>query len=231
MYLANPPTAIRLAVSAASLKSLPSNALCDVPPSGTLTAFRIDDDASLRYEYCVSQQANRNVVSVMKLTKHLAVVGAVAILAAAALAQTNPVNTANHPNRVGQVVLPEQPTVTDANVTAANLRPVRPERPPLPPEVVVRVERFKQDARAYLAKQEALKKQLQGANDSERAAIREQLKELRRQWLERAKELRKNYKERQAELADKLTEYRELLDNIRTTALRDAGGRTRRGDD
>jgi hypothetical protein len=42
-------------------------------------------------------------------------------------------------------------------------------------------------------------------------------------------------RERQAELADKLTEYRELLDNLRPTAVQDAaqgsGGRPRRGDD
>jgi hypothetical protein len=166
----------------------------------------------------------------MKLTKHLAVTGAVTMLALTALAQ-DPGNTTTQPKREGNVVVPEKPTVTDANTTAANLRPARPERPPLPPEVSARVERFKQDARAYLDKQDALKKKLEGANDRDRAAIREQLKDLRRQWLERAKEMRKEYKERQAELADKLTEYRELLDNIRTTALQDSGGRPRRGDD
>jgi len=166
----------------------------------------------------------------MKLTKHLAVVGAVAVLAAGAPAQTNPLNTLA-PKRVGTAVLPEKLTVTDANTATASLRPALTERTKFPPEVLARIERFKQDARVYLLQQETLKKKLQGANDRERAAIREQLRELRLQWLERAKEMRKEYKERQAELADKLTEYRELLDNIRTAALRDSGGRTRRGDD
>ena len=63
------------------------------------------------------------------------------------------------------------------------------------------------------------------------AIIREQLKEIQQQWLERAKEMRQEYKDRQAELAEKLKEYRELLDSVRSTTLRDAGDRTRRGDD
>lgn len=168
----------------------------------------------------------------MKRTSHLALAVLAAMLAGpAAFAQTNPINTANAPLRKGKVVQPEKLTVPDANTSAANLRPALSERPALPPEVLTRIERFKQDARAYLAKQDALKKQLQGASDRERAAIRDQLRDLRLKWLERSKEMRKEYKERQAELADKLSEYRELLDNIRTTAARDAGGRTRRGDD
>lgn len=171
----------------------------------------------------------------MNLMKHLAALSAAILFApAGAVAQTNPVNTANLPTRDGKVILPEKVTATDAAATTtSNLRPVRPERLNLPPEVLARIERFKQDARAYLARQEALKKQLQGANDRERAAIREQLKELREHWLERAKEMRKEYKERQAELADKLTEYRELLNDVRSTALQQgaSGGRTRRGDD
>jgi hypothetical protein len=171
----------------------------------------------------------------MNLIKQLAAIGAATLVAAAsATAQTNPVNTAGLPKRDGQVVLPEKLTAPDsANATISKLRPVRPERPNLPPEVLARIERFKLDARAYLARQEVLKKQLQGANDKERALIREQLKELRERWLERARELRKEYKERQAELADKLTEYRELLNDVRASALSQAapGGRTRRGDD
>ena len=170
----------------------------------------------------------------MKLTKYLAAIGAATWFATGtAMAQTNPPDATTQPTRDGTIVVPEKLTATDsANLTTSNLRPPRTERPKLPPEVFARIERFKLDARAYLARQEALKKQLQGANDKERAAIREQLKELREHWLERAKEMRKEYKERQAELADKLTEYRELLNDVRATALRDAqGGRTRRGDD
>lgn len=171
----------------------------------------------------------------MSIKKHLtAIGGAILFVTPGVVAQTNPVLTANAPTRDGNVILPEKVTATDASaITTSNLRPDRPERISLPPEVRARIERFKQDARAYLAQQEALKKKLQGANDKERAAIREQLKELREQWLERAKEMRKEYKERQAELADKLTEYRELLNDVRSPALRQGtpGGRTRRGDD
>jgi hypothetical protein len=130
------------------------------------------------------------------------------------------------------VVVPERPTVTDdANLTDATLRPPRLERESLPPVVQERLDRFKTEARAYLARQQELKKKLEGANDKERAAIREQLKVIQQEWLERAKEMRKEYKDRQAELAEKLKEYRELLDSVRSTTLRDAGGRTRRGDD
>lgn len=149
-----------------------------------------------------------------------------------AVAQTN-VNTATQLKRDGQVIVPERPTSTDAaNATTATLRPSRPERPNLPPELQARVERLKQEARAYLARQEALKKQLQGANDKERAAIRSQLRELQQQRSEQAKALRKEFKERQAELADKLPAYRELLDNVRSTTVQDAaGGHSSRGDD
>jgi flagellar motility protein MotE (MotC chaperone) len=168
----------------------------------------------------------------MELLKQLSVMGLATLMAAStALAQTN-VNTSTQPTRDGQVVAAESPAETDsANVTAVSTRPARPERSNLPPEVQARIEQFKEDRRAYLAQQEALKKQLQGANDEERAAIRERIKELREQWAERAKELRREYKERQAELADRLTEYRELLNDVRSTAVQSGSGSTRRGDD
>lgn len=148
-----------------------------------------------------------------------------------ARAQTNPVNTATEPQRDGKIVVPERPTVTDtANLATAEQRPTRSERAALPPEVQAQIERLRLDARAYLEQQQALKKKLEGANDKERALIREQLRELQQLWQERAKEMRREYKDRQAELAEKLKEYRELLDNVRSTTLRDSG-RTRRGDD
>jgi hypothetical protein len=169
----------------------------------------------------------------MKAMKYLSVIGFLVWCAVSpALAQTNPVDTATQPKRDGKVVVPERPTVTDdANLTDATLRPPRLERESLPPVVQERLDRFKTEARAYLARQQELKKKLEGANDKERAAIREQLKVIQQEWLERAKEMRKEYKDRQAELAEKLKEYRELLDSVRSTTLRDAGGRTRRGDD
>lgn len=168
----------------------------------------------------------------MKLANHLSVAATVMMITFSGVAQTNPVTTAAEPVREGNVVVPERPTATDANVgLPSSPRPPRTERPNLPPEVVTRLERFKTEAREYLAEQEALKKQLRGANDQDRAAIREKLKLLREQWLEQARELRKDYKERQQELAEKLTEYRELLNDIRTTALEEAKTRTRRGED
>jgi hypothetical protein len=169
----------------------------------------------------------------MKLNQLLAVVAiGLSLFASNSRAQTNVANSTPQTTRDGMVLAPEQTTANDSSVIAASdTRPSRPERPNLPPEVQSRIERFKVDARAYLARQEALKKELQGANDKERAIIREKLNELREQWLERAREMRKEYKERQAELADKLTEYRELLDKSRSTSIQDTGGRTRRGDE
>jgi hypothetical protein len=174
-----------------------------------------------------------SVARVMKSMKCMSVIGLLVLSAASqAPAQTNPVDAATQPQRDGKVVVPERPTATDdANITATTLRPPRLERGSLPLAVQERLDRFKADARAYLARQQELKKKLEGANDKERALIREQLKELQQQWLERAKEMRKEYKDRQAELAEKLKDYRELLDSVRSTAIRDAGDRTRRGDD
>lgn len=168
----------------------------------------------------------------MKLLKHLAMIVATTLFAAGvARAQTN-VNTSAQPERKGTVVVPERPTVTDSSIAlGVKQRPPRPERPNLPPEVQALIERMKQESRAYLTREQALKKQLQGANDKERAIIRQQLEALRVEWIERSKEIRKEYKERQAELADKLTEYRELLDNIRSSTRQDTSGHSRRGDD
>jgi hypothetical protein len=141
-------------------------------------------------------------------------------------------STANQPDRKGTVIVPERPTAVDANVSpTTSLRPARSERPALPPEVQARVERFKLDARSYLAKQEELKKELQGANDEQRAAIRESLRQLREQWVERARELRQEQKERRAELEIKLRDHKELFNELRNNAneqLRNAKDETRR---
>lgn len=172
---------------------------------------------------------------VMNLTKHLMVAGLTVLIAHAGTAQTNPVDTASQPKRDGKVIVPERSTANDtanANTATANLRPSRPERPNLPPEVQALVEKFKRDARAYRDREEALKKQLEGANDKERAVIREQLRELRAEWLKRNKEMSKEYKERQAELADKLGGHTRLLDATRNSAVQSTtDGGTRRGED
>jgi hypothetical protein len=170
---------------------------------------------------------------VMKLKQQSCVIIMVTMLAAgSAWAQTNPVDSAAQPKRDGSVIVPERLTATDSSVVlGVKERPTRPERPNLPPEVQALIERMKQEARAYLARQQDLKKQLQGATDKERAEIRKQLEGLRSLWVERSKEIRKEYKERQAELAEKLTDYRELLDSVNSTSLQDSGGRPRRGED
>lgn len=166
----------------------------------------------------------------MKLMTKLSVAGVTILLGVFAAGGQD---TSTQPTRDGTVIVPERPTAVDANVSsAATVRPARPDlRPGLPPQVQVRVERFKLDARSYLAQQEALKKQLQGANDEQRALIRERLSQLREQWLERARDLRQEYKERKAELENKLRDHKELFDELRNNAteqLRDARDETRR---
>jgi len=167
----------------------------------------------------------------MKLINCLAVTVGVALLAVHAVAQTNPVDSASEPVRDGQVIVPERPTATDStSPTVSILRPPRLERQKLPEAVLTPVERFKLEARAYIESEQALKRKLEGANDKDRAAIRERIKTLREQWSERSRELRKEFKERRDELADKMPDRQELFNSIRDNAqrtLQDGGGRPR----
>lgn len=137
--------------------------------------------------------------------------------------------------RTGRVILPDRPTAIDANITGGS-RPSLAERQPLAPEVALRIERFKRDARAYLQRQEALRKQLQGASDEERARLREQLENLRRQWLEQSRQMAEEFRDRRLELMQRLQDRNEVLENARDAAreqLRDSRGqiRKRRGDE
>lgn len=147
---------------------------------------------------------------------------------------TNPI-TSTSAQRDGTVVVPERPTALDANLgPTADVRPNLGDRQQFPAEVTARIERFKLDARVYLAQQELLKKKMTGANDQERAALREQLRSLRERWLERSREMREQYKDRKAELEMRLRDHRELFDEIRGAAAekrREAGERPRRGTD
>jgi hypothetical protein len=131
------------------------------------------------------------------------------LIALSAVGQTN-VSSTSQPTRNGQVVVPEKLTATDAS-TASNLRPPRPERQNLPPEVQERLNRFKSAAREYLEKREALKKQLQGANDKDRAAIRDSMKQLREQWLDQAREMRREFRDRALELKTSIPELDEVI--------------------
>lgn len=145
------------------------------------------------------------------------------VLATSAFAQssnTSIVQPATR-DRYGQVVVPEKPTVADVQAVDNVLRPDRLERPELPAEVLTRIEIFKLKARAFLEKQQELKKQLQGANDTERARIRLRLEQLRQEWLSDAKELRTEAKDRRGELLKKLPTHRELLGDPARDELRD----------
>ena len=166
----------------------------------------------------------------MNWIKHIIVAG-LGLATLAATAQTNVTST--QPVREGQAVSPDKLTVTDAS-TDSNLRPTRAERQQYPPEVQARLEKFKQQARDYLNKEQELKKQLEGANDKDRAAIRERMKQAREDWLERSREFRKEFRERQQELLEKLPDYREVLDSARAAAQQSAqqtDTRPHRGED
>jgi len=134
-------------------------------------------------------------------------------------AQTNPVNSSTAVTRSGQVLSPERPTAIDATaLTTANVRPTTTVRPALPADVQARIDRFKLDARAYLAEQQALKKKLVGANDQERQIIRDRLRVMRQQWLEQASEMRREFKDRVLDLQEKLPAYKDLLDSAKENA-------------
>ena len=156
----------------------------------------------------------------MKLMKYLVLTATATLFAVSgAFAQTNPVNSATQPVRDGKVIVPERPTSTDSSLTSeSNLRPSRDERPSLPPAVLDPVQRFKLEAREYIESEQTLKRKLEGANDKDRAILRERIKTLREQWSERARELRKEFKERRDELADKMPDRQELFNSIRDNA-------------
>src|SRR5262245_31711946 len=180
------------------------------------------------------QKSKPGAMPHMKLRLKWAIMAAVFLVAIHTTgAQTNNGKGSENGKRKGQVLVPDRPTAPDANVgNQGSVKP--PKNSELPPEVSKRVDRFKLDAKAYLDAQEALKKQMVGASDTERAALREQLRLLREKWLERSRELREEYKERRAELEDKLKDHRELFDELRNAAAdrkQNSGGHHRRGGD
>ena len=147
----------------------------------------------------------------MKLKRRFAVLLCLCLGAWCSFAQTNVGPTVTDGSRVGKVVMPDTPLASDAITTVA--RPKVPERQDLSPEVQDKIQKFKRDAQAYLDRQQALKKQLVGANDQERARIREQLEALRLKWLERSRELREEFRDRAAELRDKLRDHGPVIDS------------------
>jgi septal ring factor EnvC (AmiA/AmiB activator) len=148
-----------------------------------------------------------------------------AIGMASALAQTNITPAAG--TRVGKIVVPDAPANSDAITTV--IRPSVTERPTLPPEVLERIQRFRKDAQAYLDKEQAIKKKLQGANDQERAKLREELGLMRQKLLEQQRQLREEFRDRLSELRSKLQDRSELFDSLRDAAASARGGRDRRG--
>ena len=157
--------------------------------------------------------------------KWAAIVAILGVGLASAMAQTNITPTPG--TRVGKVIVPDAPANSDAITTVT--RPSVTERPSLPPEVVERIRKFRKDAQAYLDKEQALKKKLQGSNDQERARIREELRLLREKLLEQQRQLREEFRDRIADLRAKLQDRGELFDSLRDAAAGARGGRDRRG--
>ena len=144
--------------------------------------------------------------------------------AASVLAQTNITPAAG--TRVGKIVVPDAPANSDA-ITSVT-RPTVAERPSLPPEVLERIQKFRKDAQAYLDQEQAIKKRLQGANDQERARLREDLRLMRQKLLEQQRQLREEFRDRITELRSKLQDRSEMLDALKDSAAASAhGGRDR----
>jgi len=144
-------------------------------------------------------------------------------------AQTNPTPTLND-TRSGKVVAAPDPPLASDSLTPV-VRPKIQERPDLTPEVQDRLQRFRREAKAYLDKEQELKKRLQGANDQERARLRAQLEELRQKNLERVRELREELRTRGDELRDKLRDHADVINSATKDKARDAhSNRDRRGD-
>lgn len=132
------------------------------------------------------------------------------VAAPGGLAQATNLSSVTAARPQGVVVVPERPTAPDVT-SVAGVRPDRVERPAMSPEILTRIERFKRDARAYLDRQEALKKKLLGANDTDRARIRAEIEDLRRKWLDESKRFRIDTKARAPELMRKLPGHREVI--------------------
>lgn len=121
-------------------------------------------------------------------------------------------------SRVGQVLVPVKPAELDSLIGINVERPLRPERIELTPELAERLKRFEEYRRAYLEKQEALRKQFLSATDEDRANIREKLQRLRELWMERTRALRQEFQERQRDLLGKLKEHPEVIRSTRDDA-------------
>src|SRR6185436_13450393 len=130
---------------------------------------------------------------------------------ARASAQTNITPAAG--TRVGKIVVPDAPANSDAITTV--IPPNVTERPSLPPEVLERIQKFRKDAQAYLDQEQAIKKRLQGANDQERARLREDLRLMRQKLLEQQRQLREEFRDRIIELRAKLQDRSEMLDALK----------------
>jgi hypothetical protein len=155
----------------------------------------------------------------------IAVVAGVWIGLATTLAQTNITPSAG--TRVGKIVVPDAPANSDA--ISPVVRPATTDRPTLSPEVQARIQKFRKDAQAYLDREQAIKKRLQGANDQDRQKLREELRLMREKLLEQQRQLREEFRDRLSELRSKLQDRSELFDNLKDAAGAANSGRNRRG--
>jgi hypothetical protein len=144
---------------------------------------------------------------------------------ASTFGQTNLTPSAN--TRLGKIVVPDAPANSDS-ITAV-IRPATTDRPALPPEVLARIQKFRKDAQDYLDREQAIKKRLQGANDQERAKLRQELRLLREKLLEQQRNLREEFRDRREILRSKLQDRGELFDSLKDAAAATRGGHKRRG--
>lgn len=91
----------------------------------------------------------------------------------------------------------------------------RPADPVLPADVKALVQQFQTDQAGFIAQRQKLLDELKQASAADRAAIRDQLRDLRNKWLDEQKQLREDIRQR-------LQEIKDQLKNQRDQQLRDA---------
>jgi hypothetical protein len=115
-------------------------------------------------------------------------------------------------------------------------RPGMHETAGLPLMIREKLRLFEEKREAYLAEQLDLLRQLRGASSEERARLREQLREQRKNWLEEAKQIREQARVRLQEMKQELANHGEVIEAARERARERAAegaerARERRGTD
>jgi gas vesicle protein len=113
------------------------------------------------------------------------------------------------------VVIPPLTTPGEANLPVAPERPASPDRPSPPQSVKDLVKDFQAARQNFLSSQQELLRQLKGATQEQRAAIREQLKDNLNEWREAQKIHLQELREQARDLIDTVPAIRDVVDSGR----------------